>query len=136
MELGVTGKEPCREATLSGRGGVKEKVRCGGGPDNGQESSVRGEEMGSRSLSCARRAMRMEGIWDLARERAVGRQPAIAPVAGRCDVAGGARRALGGDGRTTRRWVTGEKRERARCLLSWRREGGIERERCARDLYS
>ena len=92
MELGVTGKEPCREATLGGRAGVKEKVRCGGGPDNGQESSVRGEEMGSRSLSCARRAMRMEGIWDLARERAVGRQPAIAPVAGRCDVAGGARR--------------------------------------------
>ena len=90
MELGVTGKEPCREVTLGGRAGVKEKVRCGGGPDNGQESSVRGEEMGSRSLSYARRVRRMEGIWDLARERAVGRQPAIAPVAGRCDVAGGA----------------------------------------------
>ena len=111
MELGVTGKEPCREATLGGRAGVKEKVQCGGGPDNGQESSVRGEEMGSRSLSYARRARRMEGIWDLARERAVGRQPAIAPVAGRCDVAGGAGvrwEAMGereGDGLRARGWV-------------------------------
>jgi len=68
MELGVTGKEPCREAMLGGRAGVKEKVRCGGGPDNRQESSARGEEMRSRSLSYARRARRMEGRGDLARE--------------------------------------------------------------------
>ena len=70
MELGVTGKEPCREATLGGRAGVKEKVRCGGGPDNGQESSVRGEEMGSRSLvrcvCVAAQGERGRGRWDRA----------------------------------------------------------------------